>query len=84
MGSKHPYMTKGNVAIVLLNPHHGEDVDVKLIKEIIRVAGISRDEWLYSMNLSTAKNSISEKRIWLHSSICSSNPQLKLHMLQAG
>jgi predicted RNA binding protein YcfA (HicA-like mRNA interferase family) len=46
MGSKHPYMTKGNIVIVLPNPHHGEDVDVKLIKEIMRVAGISRDEWL--------------------------------------
>ena len=46
MGRKHPYMTKGNLVIILPNPHHGEDVDVKLIKEILRVAGISRGEWL--------------------------------------
>jgi predicted RNA binding protein YcfA (HicA-like mRNA interferase family) len=39
-------MTRGNIVIVLPNPHHGEDVDVKLIKEIMRVAGITRDEWL--------------------------------------
>jgi predicted RNA binding protein YcfA (HicA-like mRNA interferase family) len=45
-GSKHPYMTKGDIVIVLPNPHHGEDVDVKLIKEILNAAGISRDEWL--------------------------------------
>ena len=46
MGTKHPYMTKGSTVIVLPNPHHGVDVDVKLIKEIIKVAGISREEWL--------------------------------------
>ena len=45
-GRKHPYMTKGDIVIVLPNPHQGEDVDVKLIKEILKAAGISRDEWL--------------------------------------
>ncbi|MGA9099063.1 MAG: type II toxin-antitoxin system HicA family toxin [Methanotrichaceae archaeon] len=45
-GRKHPYMAKGDIVIVLPNPHHGEDVDVKLIKVILRVAGISREEWL--------------------------------------
>jgi hypothetical protein len=39
-------MTKGDIVIVLPNPHHDEDVDVKLIKEILNAAGISRDEWL--------------------------------------
>jgi predicted RNA binding protein YcfA (HicA-like mRNA interferase family) len=39
-------MTKGDIVIVLPNPHQGEDVDVKLIKEILKAAGISRDEWL--------------------------------------
>ena len=48
MGRKHPYMTKGNLALVIVlpNPHHGENVDVKLIRAILRVAGISREEWL--------------------------------------
>ena len=45
-GSKHPFMTKGDLVIVLPNPHQGEDVDVKLIKAILKAAGISRDEWL--------------------------------------
>jgi predicted RNA binding protein YcfA (HicA-like mRNA interferase family) len=46
MGRKHPYMIRENLVIILPNPHHGEDIDVKLIKEILRVAGISREEWL--------------------------------------
>ena len=45
-GRKHPYMVKGDTVIVLPNPHKGEDIDVMLIKEILKVAGISRDEWL--------------------------------------
>jgi predicted RNA binding protein YcfA (HicA-like mRNA interferase family) len=45
-GRKHPYMTKGDIVIVLPNPHQGEDVDVKLITDILKAAGISRDEWL--------------------------------------
>ena len=45
-GRKHPYMIKGDIVIVLPNPHQGEDVDVMLIKEILKAAGISRDEWL--------------------------------------
>jgi predicted RNA binding protein YcfA (HicA-like mRNA interferase family) len=39
-------MVKGDTVIVLPNPHKGEDIDVMLIKEILKVAGISRDEWL--------------------------------------
>jgi len=45
-GRKHPYMTKGDIVIVLPNPHQGEDVDVMLIKAILNASGISRDEWL--------------------------------------
>jgi len=45
-GRKHPYMIKGDIVIVLPNPHQGEDVDVMLIKAILNAAGISRDEWL--------------------------------------
>jgi hypothetical protein len=39
-------MTKGDIVIVLPNPHQGEDVDVMLIKAILNASGISRDEWL--------------------------------------
>ncbi|HNX40601.1 MAG TPA: type II toxin-antitoxin system HicA family toxin [Methanothrix sp.] len=45
-GRKHPYMVIGDTVIVLPNPHQGEDVDVKLIKAILKEAGISREEWL--------------------------------------
>jgi len=45
-GRKHPYMTLRDIVIVLPNPHQGDDVDVKLIKEILKAAGISREEWL--------------------------------------
>ena len=45
-GSKHPYMVIGDTVIILPNPHQGEDVDVSLIKTILKDAGISREEWL--------------------------------------
>jgi predicted RNA binding protein YcfA (HicA-like mRNA interferase family) len=45
-GSKHPYMVIGDAVIILANPHQGEDVDVSLIKTILKDAGISREEWL--------------------------------------
>lgn len=45
-GRKHPYMTRGEIVIILPNPHQGEDVDVKLTKAILKAARISRDEWL--------------------------------------
>jgi predicted RNA binding protein YcfA (HicA-like mRNA interferase family) len=45
-GSKHPYMVIEDTVIVLPNPHQGEDVDVNLIKTILKDAGISRVEWL--------------------------------------
>jgi len=45
-GRKHPYMTLGDIVIVLPNPHQGEEVDVKIIKAVLKASGISRDEWL--------------------------------------
>ncbi len=45
-GSKHPYMVIGDTVIILPNPHQGADVDVSLIKTILKDAGISREEWL--------------------------------------
>ncbi|MCK9442808.1 MAG: type II toxin-antitoxin system HicA family toxin [Methanothrix sp.] len=45
-GSKHPYMVIGDTVIILPNPHQGEDVDVSLIKTILKDAGISREEWI--------------------------------------
>jgi len=39
-------MVIGDTVIILQNPHQGEDVDVSLIKTILKDAGISREEWI--------------------------------------
>lgn len=41
---KHQIMRKGNLRIILPNPHRG-DVGVGLLARILRQAGISRQEW---------------------------------------
>jgi predicted RNA binding protein YcfA (HicA-like mRNA interferase family) len=43
-GGKHQFMIKGNLRLRVPNPHHG-DIGVGLLGEILREAGISRDEW---------------------------------------
>ena len=39
-------MTKGDLLLMLPNPHHGEKISVNLLTEILRKAKISREEWL--------------------------------------
>ncbi|KUG18445.1 hypothetical protein ASZ90_011860 [hydrocarbon metagenome] len=39
-------MIIGETVIILPNPHQGRDVDVRLIKTILKDVGISREEWL--------------------------------------
>ena len=43
-GGKHQFMIKGKHKIRIPNPHIG-DIDVSLLKEILRQAGISLEEW---------------------------------------
>ncbi len=43
-GGKHQFMLKGSHKIRIPNPHAG-DVDSSLVKEILRQAGISPEEW---------------------------------------
>jgi predicted RNA binding protein YcfA (HicA-like mRNA interferase family) len=43
-GGKHQFMAKGARKIRIPNPH-GEDVGVSLLKEILRQAGISAEDW---------------------------------------
>ncbi len=43
-GGKHPIMTRGNLTIHIPNSHRG-DIDVTLLKRILRQAGLSREEW---------------------------------------
>jgi predicted RNA binding protein YcfA (HicA-like mRNA interferase family) len=44
-GKKHEYMRKGNIRIIIPNPH-GQDIDPGLIRRILKHAGISIEEWL--------------------------------------
>ncbi len=44
-GGKHQFMVKGEKKIRIPNPHHGKDIHISLLKEILRQAGINREEW---------------------------------------
>lgn len=44
-GGKHQFMTKGKKKIHIPNPHGSRDIHISLVKEIIRQAGISSNEW---------------------------------------
>ena len=52
-GSGHAFMTKelteGRIYVSIPNPHHGKDIGVKLLAQILHESGISRDEWLTAM-----------------------------------
>jgi len=43
-GGKHQFMIKGTHKIRIPNPHIG-DIDTSLLKEILRQAGISSEDW---------------------------------------
>ena len=42
--SGHPYMTNGRIRVTIPNPHRG-DIGRRLLADILRQAGISREEW---------------------------------------
>jgi predicted RNA binding protein YcfA (HicA-like mRNA interferase family) len=43
-GGKHQFMVKGNLKIRIPNPH-GSNIGLGLIREILRQAGISPEDW---------------------------------------
>jgi YcfA-like protein. len=43
-GGNHQFMIKGNLKIRIPNPH-GNDIGTGLLKEILRQAGISIEDW---------------------------------------
>lgn len=43
-GGKHQFMLRGDITIVLPNPHK-RDVGKELLARILHQAGISRDDW---------------------------------------
>ena len=44
-GGRHPQMRRGNVTIIIPNPHDGE-IGVGFLTRLLRQAGITREEWL--------------------------------------
>ena len=42
---KHQFMIKGHKKIRIPNPHGSADIHPSLISEILRQAGLARDEW---------------------------------------
>lgn len=43
-GGKHEFMQKGKLVLTIPNPHRG-DIGPKLLGQVLRQAGISREEW---------------------------------------
>ena len=44
-GGKHQFMVKGPVKVRIPNPHGSKEIHFSLLKEIIRQAGITLEEW---------------------------------------
>lgn len=44
-GGRHPQMRRGDVTVIIPNPHEGE-IGVGFLKRLLRQAGVSREEWL--------------------------------------
>jgi len=44
-GKRHQFMIKGRKKIRIPNPHGSGDINVSLVKEILRQAGITHQEW---------------------------------------
>ena len=44
-GRKHPYMIKGDLFLIIPNPHK-EEIGVGLLAEILKRGNIDREEWL--------------------------------------
>ncbi|MGZ4280828.1 MAG: type II toxin-antitoxin system HicA family toxin [Gaiellaceae bacterium] len=43
-GRKHPFMRRGTLTLHVPN-EHSEDVGISLLRDILRIAGISEDEY---------------------------------------
>ena len=44
-GGWHPQMRRGNLTVIIPNPHE-EDINVGLLRRLLRQAEVSREEWL--------------------------------------
>ena len=45
-GGRHHFMIKGRKKIRIPNPHGSGDIDISLVKEILRQASINEKEWV--------------------------------------
>lgn len=43
-GGKHQFMSKGELSLIVPNPHRG-DIGPKLLGKVLRQGNISREEW---------------------------------------
>ena len=43
-GGRHPQMRKGDLTLIIPNPHEG-DIGSGFLRRLLKQAGISRDEW---------------------------------------
>jgi predicted RNA binding protein YcfA (HicA-like mRNA interferase family) len=44
IGGRHEFMVRGQLRLILPNPHHG-DIGKDLLARILRQAGLTREEW---------------------------------------
>lgn len=44
-GGRHPQMRRGNITVIIPNPHEGE-IGVGFLTRLLRQAGVTREEWL--------------------------------------
>ena len=44
-GGRHPQIRRGNITVIIPNPHEGE-IGVGFLTRLLRQAGIPREEWL--------------------------------------
>jgi predicted RNA binding protein YcfA (HicA-like mRNA interferase family) len=44
-GGNHQFMKKGQLKIRIPNPHQSKEIHIGLIREILRQAGITEEEW---------------------------------------
>jgi predicted RNA binding protein YcfA (HicA-like mRNA interferase family) len=44
-GGRHQFMRKGALKVRIPNPHAGDNIDGSLVKEILRQASITLEQW---------------------------------------
>ncbi|RQW77698.1 MAG: type II toxin-antitoxin system HicA family toxin [Methanothrix sp.] len=44
-GSDHDYMVKGETRVTIPNSHQGKDIGVKLLMQVLKEAGVGREDW---------------------------------------